>query len=185
MLYYGRVTQQIWNNKQEQITNYLDAKVKENVLTKVKIGTIKEPHYILTQDLDLLQNNNTITQDHMQFINPFDNVIRERSLLAKYWHFNYTLEAYTPQANRKYGYYLMPILDGHQFIGRLEPKAHRKENIMELKSIYFEEEYSPTKQSLERFQQGILKFAEFHTCDRIRIGRISSRKFKPRIESLF
>lgn len=181
----NRVTRQLWNNDQEQLTKFLDAKVKENILTKVKIQTIQEPHYVQTQDLDLLQNDDAITLDHMQFINPFDNVIRERSLLTKYWHFNYTLEAYTPQANRKYGYYLMPILEGHQFIGRLEPKAHRKQNTLELKSIYFEDGYTLTNQSLERLHQGIIQFAEFHKCDKIQIGHVSPNKYTSQIESIF
>lgn len=181
----SQAAQKVWNNKKEQITNYLDLKVKENILTKVKIETIKEPQYVRIQDIDLLKKDDPIAMDHVQLINPFDNVIRERSLLAKYWRFKYTLEAYTPQAKRKYGYYLMPILDGHQFIGRLEPKVHRKKNILEIKSIYFEVGYKPTKQSLERLRQGILKFAEFHKCDQIRIGKISPIKYKSQIDSLF
>jgi uncharacterized protein YcaQ len=121
----------------------------------------------------------------MLFINPFDNIIRERPLLEKYWNFIYRLEAYTPSANRKYGYYLMPILDGHKFVGRLEPKAHRREKILEIKSIYFEVGYSPTKKALERFQKGVLKFADFHKCEKIRLGRVSPIKYKSDIESLF
>lgn len=181
----NRVTQQLWKNQQKPITNYLDEKVKDNFLTKVKIKTIKEPHYVRTQDVNLLQNNDVPTLDHMQFINPFDNVIRERLLLAKYWQFNYTLEAYTPSKNRKYGYYLMPILDNHQFIGRLEPKAHRKKNILEIKSIYFEDKFTLTKQSLKRFQQGMIKFADFHDCDLIQIGHVSPKKYTAQLKSLF
>jgi uncharacterized protein YcaQ len=181
----SQATRQLWNNKQDRITSYLEEKAKENVLTKVKIDTIKEPQYIRTQDIDLLKNDDTITSDQMHLINPFDNIIRERSLLTKYWHFKYTLEAYTPQAKRRYGYYLMPILDGHQFIGRLEPKVHRKEHILEIKSIYFEAGYTPTQQSLERFQHGIHKFADFHKCNQIRTGKVSPKNYKAQIDSLF
>lgn len=179
-----RATQQLWKNQQEQITSYLENKVKEHVLTKVKVHALKAPQYIRTQDRDLLMSSDVIPSDQMHFINPFDNIIRERALLAKYWQFNYTLEAYTPPANRKYGYYLMPILDGHQFIGRLEPKVHRQAHILEIKSIYFETEYTPTQQSLERFHHGIHKFAEFHKCDQIRIGTVSPTKYTAQINAL-
>ena len=181
----SRATRQLWDNKQGQITSFLDEKTKENFLTPVKIDSIKDTQYIRSQDIDLLKNDDTISITQMHFINPFDNIIRERSLLAKYWQFNYTLEAYTPPANRTYGYYLMPILDGHQFIGRLEPKVHRKEHILEIKSIFFEAGYIPTQHALERFHQGIHTFAEFHKCDQIRIGNVSPSNYKIQIESLF
>ena len=181
----SRATRHLWNNKPDRITNFLNEQVKENNLTHVKINTIKEPQYIRTHDLDLLLNTNPAPTKQVYLINPFDNIIRERALLAKYWQFNYTLEAYTPPAKRKYGYYLMPVLDGHQFIGRLEPKVHRKQQILEIKSIYFEPEYTATPQSLERLYAGIHAFAEFHKCDQIQIGKVSPAGYQTQIETLF
>lgn len=181
----SRATRHLWNNKPERITNFLDEQVKENKLTQVKINTIKEPQYIRTQDLDLLLNNDPSPTKQVHLINPFDNLIRERSLLAKYWQFNYTLEAYTPAAKRKYGYYLMPILDRHQFIGKLEPKVHRKEHVLEIKSFFFEPDYRATRQSFERLYTGIHAFAEFHTCDQIQLGTVSPTSYQTQIETLF
>lgn len=181
----SRATRHLWENKPERITSFLDEQVKEDKLAHVKIDAIKDPQYIRTQDIDLLMNDDPISTKQMHFINPFDNIIRERTLLAKYWQFHYTLEAYTPPAKRKYGYYLMPILDGHQFIGRLEPKVHRKEQILEIKSIFFEAEYTPTHQALERLQRSLYTFAEFHQCDRIRIGKVSPSTYQTQIDTLF
>ena len=181
----SRATRHLWNNKPERITSFLDGQVKEDKLARVKIDAIKDPQYIRTQDIDLLMNNDSISTKQVHFINPFDNIIRERVLLTKYWQFHYTLEAYTPPAKRKYGYYLMPILDGHQFIGRLEPKVHRKEHILEIKSIFFEAEYTPTHQALERLQRSLFTFAEFHQCDQIRIGKVSPSTYQTQIDTLF
>jgi uncharacterized protein YcaQ len=180
----SRATRHLWNNKPERITSFLDEQVKEDKLAHVKIDAIKDPQYIRTQDIDLLINNDPSTKQ-MHLINPFDNIIRERVLLTKYWQFHYTLEAYTPPAKRKYGYYLMPILDGHQFIGRLEPKVHRKEQILEIKSIFFEAQYTPTRQALERLQRSLYTFAEFHQCEQIRIGKVSPSTYQTRIDTLF
>jgi uncharacterized protein YcaQ len=181
----SRAARHLWDNKPERITRFLDEQVKKNLLTQVKIDTLKEPQYIRTQDIDLLLNDDSIPTKRVHLINPFDNIIRERALLAKYWQFNYTLEAYTPPAKRKYGYYLMPILDGHQFIGRLEPKVHRKEQLLEIKSIFFKPGYRSTHQSLERLYNGIQAFAEFHKCDQIQIGKVSPASYQTQIETLF
>jgi hypothetical protein len=181
----SRAARHLWNNKQERITRFLDEQVQADKLAHVKIDAIKEPQYIRTQDIDLLLDDDSFPTKRVHLINPFDNIIRERALLAKYWQFQYTLEAYTPPAKRKYGYYLMPILDGHQFIGRLEPKVHRKEQILEIKSIFFDAEYTLTQQSLERLHNGIHAFAEFHKCNQIHIGTVSPARFHTRIASLF
>jgi uncharacterized protein YcaQ len=180
----SRATRYLWNNKPDRITSFLDEQVKENKLIHVKITAIKEPHYIRTHDIDLLLNDDPILTKQMHLINPFDNIIRERALLTKYWKFNYTLEAYTPPTQRKYGYYLMPILDGHQFIGMLEPKVHRKEGILEIKSLFFEPEYRSTHQSLERLYNCIHAFAKFHKCDQTRIGTVSPARFQTQIETV-
>ena len=52
--------------------------------------------------------------------------------------FDYKIEVYTPAPKRKYGYFTLPILYNNALIGRLDPKAHRKEGIFEVKAIHFE-----------------------------------------------
>ena len=39
---------------------------------------------------------------------------------------------------RKYGYFTLPILYNNALIGRLDPKAHRKEGIFEVKALHLE-----------------------------------------------
>ena len=150
----------------------------------VKISGIKNKHYVLTSEYDKLTINEKIESSYMKLINPFDNIARERKFLNKFWNFNYKLEAYVPVPKRKYGYYLMPILDGDQFIGRLEPKAHRKEKLLEIKSIHFEEWYNPDNKSLEKLVFGIQKFANFHKCEKIKIGNTFPTNYKSQIEKL-
>jgi len=167
----SKASKLLWNNKQERITSFLEDKANEGILERVQINSIKETHYVLNDDIDNLTKCNEIVVDSMKLLNPFDNVIRDRPVFLKYWNFDYKLEAYTPPVQRKYGYYLMPILDGHLFIGRLEPKAHRKESILEIKSIYYEDWFKPTKESNKRLALSLSKFADFHKCCKIRLEK--------------
>ena len=44
----------------------------------------------------------------------------------------------TPAPRRKYGYFTLPILYNNALIGRLDPKAHRKEGVFEVKALHLE-----------------------------------------------
>ena len=58
---------------------------------------------------------------------------RERARVL--FDFDYTIECYLPQAKRRYGYFLLPILHEGQLVGRLDAKAHRKEGIFEVRAL--------------------------------------------------
>jgi uncharacterized protein YcaQ len=58
---------------------------------------------------------------------PLDPLIYDRRVTSQLWDFNYTWEVYTPAAKRVRGYYALPVLSGHEFVGHVEPKADRKQ----------------------------------------------------------
>jgi uncharacterized protein YcaQ len=71
-------------------------------------------------------------------LSPFDPLIWDRSRARAMFGFDYTIECYTPAAKRRYGYYNLAILRRGELIGRLDPKAHRKEQRFEIKALHLE-----------------------------------------------
>jgi uncharacterized protein YcaQ len=53
------------------------------------------------------------------------------------------IEVYTPAPKRKYGYFTLPILYNNALIGRIDPKAHRKVGIFEVKALHLEPGVGP------------------------------------------
>ena len=46
--------------------------------------------------------------------------------LRTLWGFDYLWEVYVPEPKRRWGYYVLPILFGDRFVGRIEPRLDRK-----------------------------------------------------------
>ncbi|MHA2324712.1 MAG: DNA glycosylase AlkZ-like family protein, partial [Promethearchaeota archaeon] len=93
----SRATKKIWDNKKEKINEFLNEQVKEGTLERVKINSIDEDHYVLSNDANKLIAQEKIETYSMKLINPFDNTVRNRFSLEKFWNFKYTIEAYVPK----------------------------------------------------------------------------------------
>jgi uncharacterized protein YcaQ len=65
-------------------------------------------------------------------------VVWDRARALELFDFDYKIEVYTPAAKRRYGYYSLPILHNGALVGRLDAKAHRKQETFEVKAIYLE-----------------------------------------------
>lgn len=71
-------------------------------------------------------------------LSPFDNLICDRDRTEALWDFYFRIEIYVPKAKRQYGYYVLPILQGERFIGRIAPRMDRKTNILTINGLYAE-----------------------------------------------
>jgi uncharacterized protein len=63
---------------------------------------------------------------HLRFLSPFDSLIRDRLRTHRLFNFDYRIEVFVPAAQRHYGYYVLPILQGDHFIGRID-MTHRRQ----------------------------------------------------------
>lgn len=73
-----------------------------------------------------------------RLLSPFDPVLRDRARASRLFGFDYRFEAFVPQPKRQYGYYVLPILEDDRLVGRLDPKFHRSEGLLEIHQVYWE-----------------------------------------------
>jgi uncharacterized protein YcaQ len=74
----------------------------------------------------------------LRVLSPFDPLIRDRKRLRRLFNFNYRIEIFVPEAERTYGYYVFPLLEGERLIGRIDMKARRGDNALHVAGLWLE-----------------------------------------------
>lgn len=72
------------------------------------------------------------------FIAPLDNAMWDRNLLDMLFDFYYRWEVYVPEAKRQYGYYVLPVTYGDQFVARMDPGFDRTERSFKIKNWWWQ-----------------------------------------------
>ena len=70
---------------------------------------------------------------------PFDRLVYIRERTEELFGFHYRLEMYVPKSKRRYGYYVLPILDGHRLVGRVDPFFDRRTATLRINAVYAED----------------------------------------------
>jgi uncharacterized protein len=58
-----------------------------------------------------------VGDQRVRLLAPFDPIVWDRRRFERFWRWDYRLEAYTPPAKRRFGYYALPMLRGDDVIG--------------------------------------------------------------------
>lgn len=122
----------VWRLKVAESKARLDELVAEGTVAKVQVDGWRDPAYL----------DPTITVprrvDACALISPFDSAMWERSRVERLYRFGYTIEIYTPAPKRIYGYYVLPVLLGDTYVGRIDLKADRKGRRLLVQSAHTE-----------------------------------------------
>ncbi|NBC29918.1 MAG: hypothetical protein GVY29_07990, partial [Spirochaetes bacterium] len=58
----------------------------------------------------------------VRFLAPLDALLWDREAVRYLYDFDYVWEVYKPAADRRYGYYVLPIMCGDRFVGRVDSR---------------------------------------------------------------
>ncbi len=77
------------------------------------------------------------------FLAPLDPLAWDRDLLLRLFDFDYRWEVYVPAAKRRWGYYVLPLLYGDRFVGRIEPRIDRATGTLRVLGLWWEDGFDP------------------------------------------
>jgi uncharacterized protein YcaQ len=120
--------------------------VDAGTLLPVDVDGLKGTRYILAAEEPILEATAepSSLSPGVSFLAPLDPLIWDRKgLLRGLFGFDYLWEVYVPEAKRRWGYYVLPILFGDRFVGRVEPRLDRKAKTLNILGIWFENDFAP------------------------------------------
>lgn len=115
----------------------LASALEAGLLLPVKVEGWK-PQAYLHRDAKLPKQAGATT-----LLSPFDPLVWNRDRAERLFNFHYRIELYTPEAKRKFGYYVLPFLHGESLAGRLCLKADRQSSTLRVNTAHHETGVSP------------------------------------------
>jgi uncharacterized protein YcaQ len=77
-------------------------------------------------------------------LSPFDRLVHDRVRAEELFDFEYTLEMYKPAAQRRWGYYALPVLHHDRLIGKVDAKAEGKASVLRVHAIHEDVRFTRT-----------------------------------------
>ena len=103
----------------------------------------------------------------MRILSPFDPALRDRARAERLFGFHYRIEVFVPEAQRRYGYYVFPLLEGAHLIGRIDAKAHRNRSCLHVRAVWPELGVKFGPRRLAALEAELDRMARFAGCDRV------------------
>jgi uncharacterized protein len=161
----------------QTLTNTLLNMMHTNEVVPVHIEDDETINYALAETvstIDLLNRSENV----VSLLSPFDNLIIQRDRTKRLFDFNYTLECYVPEPKRKFGYFVLPILWNNRFVGRLDPKADRKQKQLLIQKLTFEPDVTNFDELLPSLASKLMQFQLFNGCNSIVLKDVQPAKLK-------
>jgi uncharacterized protein YcaQ len=142
--------------------------VEVGALVPVDVEGLRGKRFVLAEELALLHALPEQTAS-VAFIAPFDALLWDTALLAGLFDFAYVWEGFFPAAKRRWGYYVLPIVFGDRFVGRIEPRIDRDSDCVEVLDVWWEHDFAPRRAAgfVEAMRDALRAYLRFAGADRL------------------
>ena len=148
-------------------------------IVEVKMEGRRPIHYVLSQDIPLLQDLSagrvpqmwapldSNTTDEVTFLAPLDPV-SARGRAKVLFGFDYVWEVYKPEDKRQYGYYTLPVLWGDRLVARFDSKLDRPSNTFVILGFWLEDAALGQNEAFaQALARGFARFVMFLGADKL------------------
>jgi uncharacterized protein YcaQ len=123
----------------------------------------------------------TTTEQEATFLSPLDPV-SARGRAKPLFGFDYVWEVYKPLAQRKFGYYTMPILWGDRLVGRFDPKLDRATGTLVINGLWLEDAGLARDEAFgDAIALGMARFVRFLGADRLDVSAVPQARLRKRL----
>ncbi|MEZ5858646.1 MAG: crosslink repair DNA glycosylase YcaQ family protein [Geminicoccaceae bacterium] len=139
------------------------------VITSIESADGSAPRKVLADAALLdLHSDDLAPPPRIRVLSPFDPLVRDRDRALRLFDFDYRIEVFVPEAKRRWGYYVFPLLEGDRFVGRIDMRAERGTGTLAVRRLWWEPGIRATRGRLGRLEAELARVARFAGCDRVR-----------------
>ncbi len=174
----------------------LAALLAEGELIEVQVEGWKQVHYALGSDAALLADvaagrvpkawkplATTTTQEAV-FLAPLDHV-SARGRARVLFGFDYVWEVYKPEPQRKFGYYVLPVLWGDRLVARFDSKLDRTSNTFVILGLWLEDLALGKDEAFAKaLAAGFARFVTFLGADKLNAKAIREPLLRRRVSAI-
>jgi uncharacterized protein len=178
----------------EEAEEQLAKLYEQNIITPVRIEGSKERWIVLTEDLPLLETLEEgkilsawepigpSTQEEVTLLAPLE-IVSARGRAKQVFDFEYIWEVYKPLEQRRWGYYVLPILYGDTLVARLDPKLDRKTMTLQVNGFWLEDDAHVADPAFaDALGKGLARFANFVEAKQVDIEPVTPKKLQEHVQ---
>ncbi len=172
----------------------LKTMLDEGEVVEVKVEGWKPLHYALGTDMPLFDTLSaghvpevwkpleTRTTEEVIFLAPLDPVCA-RGRAKELFGFDYVWEVYKPEHQRKFGYYVLPVLWGDRLVARFDSKFDRTTRTFVILGLWLEDEALGSDETFAAaLARGFARFVTFLGADTLDASAIREPLLRSSIE---
>jgi uncharacterized protein len=101
------------------------------------------------------------------FVGPLDPFIWDRKMVRHLFEFEYIWEIYTPEAKRRWGYYVLPVLYGDSLVARVE--FWSRKGVLEIRR-WHTQAAPPPNSFQDAFEKSLKAFMAYVSADQLQLA---------------
>jgi uncharacterized protein len=142
--------------------------VELGALVPVEIEDLRGKRFVVADEVALLEAPPDPSSS-VAFIAPFDSLLWDTALLSGLFGFEYVWEGFFPPAKRRWGYYVLPIVFGDRFVGRIEPRIDHDGSRVEVLDLWWEDGFAPSRTDgfVDAMRAALRAYLDFAGLDRL------------------
>ena len=159
----------IWGMDNEKRNTAFEQLTARGEIFPVQVEGVRGPLYCREcdrQTLEMAMSGEEL-KARCEAVAPLDPMMWDRKLIRALFGFEYSWEIYTPAEKRKYGYYVLPLVYGEGFAGRVEAVRDEKAGVLRVRHVWLEDGVRGTKKLGAAVRSCMKRLAKFNGCKAI------------------
>jgi len=140
---------------------------REGTITRARVEGLGDDWWLCSEDVDRVGAD--FNANRTTLLSPFDNLLCDRTRTEQLFGFTHRLEIYTPKAKRKWGYFVLPVLDGDKLVARADLAFDRKRGVLNALTVHKEPDAPRGKRLPTKIRRELERLAAWQNAALIEI----------------